>query len=391
MVVADAIDSSRALEPRHSGFPDVDGVRIAYDVFGEGEDTLLLLPPWAIVHSRFWKGQVPYLARHFRIVTFDPRGNGRSDRPSTPDLYGPRMLERDAIAVLDAAGVPTCAMVVHCGSAAAGLLLCTNHRQRVRGAVFMSPALSITPPVPERVGHSFEADLPAYEGWAKANRHHWVRDYRDYLDFFFAEVFSEPHSTKQIKDSIEWALESDGETLAHTMDGPGVPDAEIDDMLRRVDCPLLVTQGDEDHLIPADRGAAFAELTGAELVTYEGAGHSPNGRHAVPFNHSVRDFAERVFRRPAPPSRWRRSLTRQRRALYVSSPIGLGHAWRDVAIARELRKLHPDLQIDWLAQDPVTRVLAACGGANPPARAPLAHQAPPNPPPARGDRPHPVP
>jgi predicted glycosyltransferase len=47
----------------------------------------------------------------------------------------------------------------------------------------------------------------------------------------------------------------------------------------------------------------------------------------------------------------------RRRALFVSSPIGLGHARRDVAIAKELRRLVPDLAVDWLAQDPVTRVL----------------------------------
>jgi predicted glycosyltransferase len=56
---------------------------------------------------------------------------------------------------------------------------------------------------------------------------------------------------------------------------------------------------------------------------------------------------------------WTRSLARKRRALYISSPIGLGHAQRDVAIADELRKLHPDLEIDWLAQHPVTAVLEA--------------------------------
>ena len=61
-----------------------------------------------------------------------------------------------------------------------------------------------------------------------------------------------------------------------------------------------------------------------------------------------------------------RAVRRRRRALYVSSPIGLGHAWRDVAIARELRALHPDLEIDWLAQDPVTRVLEALRRAHPP-------------------------
>jgi len=374
VITADVIDSSRALLPERSGFADVDGVRIAYEVFGQGDETILLLPPWAIVHSRFWKAQIPYLARHFRVVAFDPRGNGRSDRPQTPDAYGPRMLERDAVAVLDAAGVGHCAMVVHCGSAAAGLLLCTNHRDRFRGAIFMSPALPLTPPVPTRVGFSFDADLESYDGWAKANRHHWTRDYRDYVEFFMAECFSEPHSTKQIEDSINWALETDGETLIHTIDGPGVPDDEIFAMLERVDLPLLVVQGDEDHLVPDDRSAEFARLTGAELVTYEGVGHLPNARHPVRFNHLVRDFAERAYERPKPPLRWRRALTRQRRALYVSSPIGLGHAWRDVAIARELRKLHPDLQIDWLAQDPVTRVLEACGETIHPASALLANE-----------------
>lgn len=54
---------------------------------------------------------------------------------------------------------------------------------------------------------------------------------------------------------------------------------------------------------------------------------------------------------------WTRGLDRPKKALYVSSPIGLGHARRDVAVAKELKKLVPDLQIDWLAQDPVTRVL----------------------------------
>ena len=63
------------------------------------------------------------------------------------------------------------------------------------------------------------------------------------------------------------------------------------------------------------------------------------------------------------PLRESRRASRRRKtkkALYLSSPIGLGHGRRDIAITRELRKLHPDLQVDWLAQDPVTRLL---GGA----------------------------
>ena len=71
---------------------------------------------------------------------------------------------------------------------------------------------------------------------------------------------------------------------------------------------------------------------------------------------------------------WTRALSRPRRALYISSPIGLGHAQRDVGIADELRVLHPDLQIDWLAQHPVTAVLEERGERIHPASAWLASE-----------------
>ena len=76
----------------------------------------------------------------------------------------------------------------------------------------------------------------------------------------------------------------------------------------------------------------------------------------------------------APTTTWTRALTRKRRALYISSPIGLGHAQRDVAIADELRKIHPDLEIDWLAQHPVTTVLQARGERIHPLSAELASE-----------------
>ncbi len=71
---------------------------------------------------------------------------------------------------------------------------------------------------------------------------------------------------------------------------------------------------------------------------------------------------------------WTHALKRRRRALYISSPIGLGHAQRDVSIAAELRKLHPDLEIDWLAQHPVTDVLEARGERIHPLSAELASE-----------------
>ncbi len=71
---------------------------------------------------------------------------------------------------------------------------------------------------------------------------------------------------------------------------------------------------------------------------------------------------------------WTRGPNRRKRILYVSSPIGLGHARRDLAIANELRRLQPDVQIDWLAQDPVTAVLQSEGEHIHPASAWLASE-----------------
>ncbi len=71
---------------------------------------------------------------------------------------------------------------------------------------------------------------------------------------------------------------------------------------------------------------------------------------------------------------WVRAQARPRRALYLSSPIGLGHARRDLSIAQHLRRLHPDLQIDWLTQHPVTRVLEEAGERVHPASAWLGNE-----------------
>ena len=80
-------EQTRARHPDEEGFVERDGVRVFWERHGDGEPTLLLLPAWSIIHSRQWKAQVPYLARHYRVLTFDPRGNGRSDRPPTAEAY----------------------------------------------------------------------------------------------------------------------------------------------------------------------------------------------------------------------------------------------------------------------------------------------------------------
>jgi predicted glycosyltransferase len=136
-----------------------------------------------------------------------------------------------------------------------------------------------------------------------------------------------------------------------------------------------VIQGSEDAITGPPRGRELAAaIPGAELVELEGSGHIPLARDPVKVNLLIRNFVDRLHPSAAPERAWVRGRARVKRALFVSSPIGLGHARRDVAIADELRKLVPGLRIDWLAQDPVTRLLAERRERIHPASASLASE-----------------
>jgi pimeloyl-ACP methyl ester carboxylesterase/predicted glycosyltransferase len=373
-------EQTRARYPDADGFVERKGVRTFYEVYGHEEPTVLLMPTWSIMHSRFWKMQVPYLARHHRVVAFDGRGNGKSDRPPQPEAYGEQEFADDALAVMDATGTERAVVVCLSRGAERSLLLAAGHPERVDGMVFIAPALPLGSVMPRaRARQDFDCARESYTGWEKWNRHYWLEDYEDFLEFFFSQCYTEPHSTKQREDAVGWGLDTDPETLIATQLAPRFEDAaSVREVTDRIRCPVLVIHGRDDAIRPHDSGAALAELTGGALATLEGSGHCPQARDPVKVNLLLRDFVERAgpSRSGAIPrtTNWTRGRSRGKRALYISSPIGLGHARRDVAIARELRALVPDLEIDWLAQDPVTRVLMGEGERIHPASAGLANE-----------------
>ena len=361
-------EQSRARYPDSSGYTWRGGVRLYYEVYGSGEPTVFLLPTWSIIHSRHWKMQIPYLARHCRVLTFDGRGNGRSDRPAAG--YAEAEFAADALAVMDATMTGRAVIVSLSVGAQRALILAAEHPDRVTGAVFICPAVPFASPPEDRTRYPWDEVLVTAEGWPKDKFSSWLRDYRGFLEFFFSQMFTEPHSTKPSEDCIGWGLETTAETLVATEIGNGLDELAARELCGRVRCPVLVIQGTADAITGPGRGIALAAETGGDLVLLEGSGHGPHVRDPVKVNLLLREFAVP----PAIPVRWVRGRARRKRALYISSPIGLGHAQRDAAIADELRKLHPDLEIDWLAQHPVTRMLEERGERVHPASAYLASE-----------------
>jgi pimeloyl-ACP methyl ester carboxylesterase/predicted glycosyltransferase len=375
-------EQSRARYPDAEGFVERDGQRLFYEVYGEGEETVFLLPTWSLVHSRHWKMQIPYLARHFRVLVMDGLGNGRSDRCRDGRRYAAAEFARDCLAVMDATGTERAVMASLSRGAQFQLELARLAPERVAGAAFIGPLFPYTPSHwsvllhPRSLSLAPRLPVPAHRWWGRMNPAHWRERHAEFADWFISRCFPEPHSTKGIEDGVGWALDADPETLAATAYGTVHRDRRaLRGLARNLDCPVLVVSGTRDRITPPRDGRALARLGDGRFEVVPGAGHFPHARKPVQVNLALRDFSEDAFgcrRTPRDPTVHRPDG--RPRALYISSPIGLGHAQRDVAIARELRRLHPDLQIDWLAQDPVTRVLAAEGERIHPASAHLANE-----------------
>jgi pimeloyl-ACP methyl ester carboxylesterase len=277
----------RAMYPDTEGFVERDGVKVGYEIFGAGEPAIVLLTSWAIIHARQWKAQVPYLARRFRVITVEGRGNGRADRPANPAAYRDEEHVDDVIAVLDATGTDRSVLVGLSLGARHALQLAAWYPGRAAGVVAIGTAW------PGPIPPDFDEPTNSYQGWGKANRHYWLADYRGWVEFFMSQVFTEPHSTKQHEDGVAWGLDTTAETLLLTVPAlGGATEAEAETVCRQVRCPVLIVHGDQDGIVPYETAAALARWTGGQMVTIRGGGHAPTLREPVWANLLIRRFAE---------------------------------------------------------------------------------------------------
>lgn len=365
----------RAKQPDKQAYVAHDGVRVRYEVYGDGPETLLFFPSWAITHSRAWKSQLPYFSRYYRCIAFDPRGNGGSDRPDDVAAYGLERYVGDALAILDAEAVEQAVLIGTSYGSLHAALLAAHHPERVRAMVSICGSFTIGADYGTWDRETFEAHFECPEGFQKFNRHYWRENYADFARQLAEWAAHEPHSTCIREHGLAWSRETTAAVLEHTIDArlaPDQPYALDESMYRRIRCPLLLIHGTADQLQHPGKSQAVAAVTGGELLLLDDCGHLPHARFPAKLNRILKDFLDRTLGTPAPEPR--RKARGDRRVLYLSSPIGLGHGRRDLAVAQALRQRHPGLRVDWLAQNPVTRLLDRAGEAVHPASALLVSE-----------------
>jgi len=281
----------RARYPDEEGHVENDGVRIFYELYENDAPTVLLMPPVAFSHSRAWKGTVPCLSRHFRVLTFDGRGNGKSDRPAHASAYGPEHFGADALSVMDRTATERAIVVALGPRAICGVRLAVDHAVRVAGLALLAPDLFAE----REFSDAWRAGpQDHYSGFAAFNPHLMRTDWRAFLEAWSRVMFPRPHSSRQIEDTIEYGLETDGDTFIASTIGTGYPPREaVLDLAARLDCPRVVAQWGHP-MWPARTSDTFAEASGSPLVIFEGLGPAVTSRWPVVANLLLREFAESI-------------------------------------------------------------------------------------------------
>ena len=244
--------------------------------------------------------------------------------------------------VLDATGTDRAILVGLCGDAVwPSIQLAASDPDRVLGIVAFAVGVPyLSPPHPWRVQFSFEDDLPAYEGWAKVNRHSWLRDYPGFARFFFGDhhraALDEGDRRRRRLGARRLRR---GDARRCRRGGPGRPSSSVEAICRR---PL------PDAPRPRDRGPLPAAVARASA---RGAHRRAAGRRGGRRPHDP--GPPPGARQPAHP-RLRPTRSRESRADdhphvdprpvpasggCCTSPRRSGWAtrMRDVAIAAELR------------------------------------------------------
>lgn len=284
----------RARQPDTTDYVSVDNVRIGYEQFRCGDPdqpTVLLLPTWTIVDRRHWKLQVPFLARHFNVLTFDGPGNGLSERTTDTHAYNHGAYARYAEAVLEHSGTSRAVVVGMSKGASYAVHLADLRPDLLAGLVLIGPAINLSATAEQRQAGRKNFLSPAPEdaqGWDRYKLDYWQRDYAGFASWFFDEALSKPHSTKGHDDATRWAKDTTVDVLG--ADALAESPAQAEQVLRVLGCPTLVVHGDDDRVCPYQFGVAVAEAAQAELITFHGSGHLVHLREPVRLNRTLFDF-----------------------------------------------------------------------------------------------------
>jgi len=259
-------------------------INIYYEIHGKGEP-LVLIYGYA-GHSGLWFRQTPVLSNKYRVIAFDNRGVGRSDKPDTP--YTMAMMAGDIAGLLDTIGIDTAHVF---GISMGGMIaqhFALNYPKRVislmLGCTFCGGVHSIQPE-PESMAALFD-----FERMKKMTLEEIVRQL---IPFLLSHEFIE-RNPDIVEERVAKSLEYPTPMHGVTRQAEAIMGHDTYELLPRIKSPTLVIAGDNDRLIPVENSRILASrIPKAELAIIKGAGHEFFIEDAEETNQVVLGFLRR--------------------------------------------------------------------------------------------------
>ena len=251
---------------------------------------VVLIHGWPL-SAEAWIGQVPALLEAgFRVVRYDRRGFGRSDKPSSGYDYDTLADDlQGVLAELDLRDVTLVGFSMGGGEVAR--YVPRHSEDRLRSVVFAAavpPYLAKTDDNPD--GPLDQAQADQLESGLKEDRSAF---FDQFTTMFFSVDGELKVSEQQRQEAISLCEQSDQQAALACMESFGTTDFRDD--LPKITVPTLVLHGSGDGVVPLEGSGArtHAAVAGSELVVLEGAPHGCNVSHADEFNSALIDFLRR--------------------------------------------------------------------------------------------------
>ncbi len=260
------------------------------DSGGDGRP-VVLVHGWPLSGAS-WSGQVPALTdAGYRVVTYDRRGFGQSDKPGDASTYDYDTLTGDLAAVVDGLDLRDVTLVgFSMGGGEVARYLGTHGSDRVHSAVFASaipPCLALDDAHPD--GALDDATVNGYQTALEG-------DPPGFLEGFTRNFFSAGDELKvseaQVQESLGLALQADVHAARECIRS-WTTDFTGD--LAKITVPTLVIHGDSDGIVPFEKSGerTAAQVAGSELHVVEGGPHGINTSHTEEFNRELLAFLQR--------------------------------------------------------------------------------------------------
>lgn len=269
---------------------------LAYAVHGCGAETLLVVPGW-VSHLVFdWETPATRafherLAASRRVVRYDKRGTGLSERPTDPDTYALDTRVRDLAAVMDALGVARCALFGWSEGGTIALAFAARHPERVsRLIVFGAFARSIAAPDYPQGG-----DPERGAALTTLVRSEWGTGSRILTNVFLPEV--DDHLAVWFTQWQRVSLTPAAAALSREANAA----VDIRGLLPAIAVPTLVIERRGDFLDPGRSRYIAAHLPNARLVSLDGEHHVPFLGDSEPITDAIEGFLVSASTVPAVP------------------------------------------------------------------------------------------